>query len=181
MDVENPPLAGVLLLKPRIFRDDRGYFVETWQRERYETAGIPGVFVQDNHYQSRRGVLRGIHFQKEHPQGKLVSVSFGRIFDVAVDLRRDSPSFGRWCGVELSAENQEQLWIPPGMGHAFCVLSDLAHVHYKCTDYYIPGDEGGIVWNDPDLAIAWPLSRPVLSGKDAASPGMRHWMNSRYA
>jgi dTDP-4-dehydrorhamnose 3,5-epimerase len=181
VDRETTPLAGVLLLKPRIFRDERGYFVETWQRDRYEAAGISGVFVQDNHSQSRRGVLRGIHFQNTRPQGKLISVSFGRVFDVAVDLRRDSPTFGQWHGVELSAENQHQLWLAPGLGHAFCALSDTVHLHYKCTDYYVPGDEGTIAWNDPDLAIAWPLSRPVVSGKDAAAPGLREWMNSRHA
>jgi dTDP-4-dehydrorhamnose 3,5-epimerase len=180
MDVENTPLAGVLLFTPRIFRDSRGYFLETWRSDFYEAAGVSGTFVQDNHSQSRQAVLRGIHFQHERPQGKLVSVSYGRVFDVAVDLRRDSPSFGRWHGVELSAENQRQLWLPPGMGHAFCVLSDTAHVHYKCTEYYLPGDEGAIVWNDPDLAVAWPLSRPVLSAKDAAAPGLRQWMNSRH-
>lgn len=127
-------------------------------------------FVQDNHSCSARGVLRGIHFQIAHPQGKLISVSQGRVYDVAVDLRPGSPTFGQWYGAELSADNHRQLWIPPGLGHAFCVLSDQAHFHYKCTDYYVPGDEGCIIWNDPDLAIDWPLRDPVLSAKDAAAP-----------
>ncbi len=123
-----------------------------------------------------RGVLRGIHLQLTRPQGKLVSVSLGRIFDVAVDLRPSSPSFGRWFGVELSQEEQNQLWIPPGLGHGFCVLSDVAHFHYKCTEYYLPGDEAAIAWNDPDLGIAWPVTKPILSEKDAAAPGLKYWL-----
>lgn len=185
MDVTATPIDGVLLVKPRVFRDDRGCFMETWQSRRYEEAGIAGPFVQDNHSCSVRGVLRGIHFQRTRPQGKLISVSLGRVYDVAVDLRPQSPTFGRWFGTELSEENHHQLWLAPGMGHAFLVLSETAHFHYKCTDYYVPGDEGTIIWNDPELAIAWPLEAagrtagtpPVLSAKDAAAPGLSQWRN----
>ncbi|MEG6505676.1 dTDP-4-dehydrorhamnose 3,5-epimerase [Nitratidesulfovibrio sp. 1201_IL3209] len=170
MKIERSPIEGVLLVKPKVWHDTRGYFVETWQRERYAEAGIDLPFVQDNHSVSVRGTLRGLHFQKKHPQGKLVSVSLGSVFDVAVDIRRDSPTFGQWFGAELTQENQWQLWIAPGLAHAFFVTSELAHFHYKCTDYYRPGDEGGIRWNDPSLAISWPDIPPILSGKDAALP-----------
>lgn len=176
MDIISTPIDGVLLLKPKVFRDNRGFFVETWQKKRYEEAGIRLPFVQDNHSSSVRNVLRGIHFQIAHPQGKLISISLGRVYDVAVDLRPGSPTFGQWYGAELTAENQHQLWLAPGMGHGFCVLSDTAHFHYKCTDYYTPGDEGTIAWNDPDLAIAWPVPDPVLSAKDAAAPTLAAWL-----
>lgn len=175
MDVLQTPIAGVLHIIPQVFRDERGLFVETWNQQRYEKAGITAAFVQDNHSSSTRGVLRGIHFQRTHPQGKLISISYGRVYDVAVDTRPQSPTFGQWYAAELSAENQHQLWIAPGLAHAFLVMSDLAHFHYKCTDYYAPGDEGGIIWNDPDLAIPWPLrdlglETPILSTKDANAP-----------
>jgi len=180
MDVTVTPIDGVLLIKPKVFGDARGFFLETWQADRYAAAGVSGPFVQDNHSCSTRGVLRGIHFQKTRPQGKLISVSLGKVFDVAVDLRPDSPTFGKWYGAELSGENHHQLWLPPGMGHAFFVLSETAHFHYKCTEYYVPGDEGAIIWNDPDLAIAWPLAvagvdLPVLSAKDAVASTMKEW------
>lgn len=173
MEVMETGIEGVLLIKPRVWRDERGHFVETWQRERYEGAGINMPFVQDNHSSSRLGTLRGLHFQKEHPQGKLVSVSLGSVYDVAVDIRPGSPTRGKWFGVELNDENQWQLWIAPGLAHGFMVTSDLAHFHYKCTDYYHPGDEGAIRWNDPTLAVSWPLADPVLSAKDAAAPFWR--------
>lgn len=180
MEVVSTPIDGVLLIKPDVFRDPRGFFVETWQQKRYEEAGIRLPFVQDNHSRSVRGVLRGIHFQIAHPQGKLISVSVGRVYDVAVDLRPDSPSFGQWYGAELTADNQHQLWIAPGLAHGFCVLSDAAHFHYKCTEYYTPGDEGAIVWNDPDLAIPWPVREPILSAKDAAAPTLKEWLRQRH-
>ena len=171
MEVVKTPIEGVLLIKPQVFGDERGYFVETWQKERYEAAGIKLPFVQDNHSKSTKGILRGLHFQKQHPQGKLVMVSLGEVFDVAVDIRKGSPTFGKWFGAILNQENQNQLWIPPGMAHGFVVLSDVAHFHYKCTDFYHPGDEGSIRWNDPTIAIDWPYKEePVLSAKDQIAP-----------
>ncbi len=171
MIVEKTPIEGVLLVKPKVFGDKRGFFVETWQKQRYEEAGINLPFVQDNHSMSTKGILRGLHFQKKHPQGKLVMVSQGEVFDVAVDLRKDSPTFGQWFGALLTAENQHQLWVPPGMAHGFVVLSETAHFHYKCTDYYHPEDEGSIRWNDPDVDVKWPISfEPVVSEKDAKAP-----------
>lgn len=170
MEVEKTPLDGVLLIKPKVWGDERGYFVEIWQQKRYAAAGIDFPFVQDNHSMSTRGILRGLHYQKTHPQGKLVSVSLGSIFDVVVDIRPGSPTFGRWFGVELTRKNQWQLWIAPGLAHGFAVTSDIAHFHYKCTDYYCPEDEAGIRWNDPDIGIQWPVADPVLSAKDAVAP-----------
>ena len=171
MEVVKTPIEGVLLIKPQVVGDARGYFVETWQKERYEAAGINLPFVQDNHSKSTKGILRGLHFQKQHPQGKLVMVSLGEVFDVAVDIRKGSPTFGKWFGAILNQENQNQLWIPPGMAHGFVVLSDVAHFHYKCTDFYHPGDEGSIRWNDPTIGIDWPYKEePVLSAKDQIAP-----------
>lgn len=171
MEVVKTPIEGVLLIKPQVFGDQRGYFVETWQKEHYEAAGINLPFVQDNHSKSTKGILRGLHFQKQHPQGKLVMVSLGEVFDVAVDIRKGSPTFGKWFGAILNQENQNQLWIPPGMAHGFVVLSDVAHFHYKCTDFYHPGDEGSIRWNDPTIGIDWPYKKePVLSAKDQIAP-----------
>lgn len=174
MEVVKTPIEGVLLIKPKVFGDNRGYFVETWQKKRYEEAGINFPFVQDNHSKSTKGILRGLHFQKNHPQGKLVMVSLGEVFDVAVDIRKDSPTFGKWFGAILSDKNQHQLWIPPGMAHGFVVLSDVAHFHYKCTDYYRPDDEGSIKWDDPEIGIDWPIDfEPLVSAKD----GVAHSFN----
>lgn len=173
MEVVRAPLEGVLLIKPKIWGDARGFFVETWQQDRYAAAGIPAAFVQDNHSRSRKHILRGLHFQKKFPQGKLVSVSLGEVFDVVVDIRPDSPTRGQWYGATLTSENQHQLWIPPGMAHGFCVLSDVAHFHYKCTEFYHPEDEGSIRWNDPDIAVAWPITEPLVSEKDANAPFWR--------
>ncbi|MDL2210517.1 dTDP-4-dehydrorhamnose 3,5-epimerase [Desulfovibrio sp. OttesenSCG-928-O18] len=170
MKIETTPLAGVLLVKPKVWRDTRGYFVETWQKERYKEAGIDLPFVQDNRSRSSRGILRGLHFQRTFPQGKLVSVSRGSVFDVAVDIRKGSPTFGQWYGAELTEENQHQMWVPPGLAHGFCVCSESADFSYKCTEYYHPEDEGSIRWNDPDLAIVWPVADPILSAKDLAAP-----------
>ena len=167
MEVTKPRVDGVLLIKPKVFGDERGYFVETYQKERYSEIGITHPFVQDNHSMSRRGILRGLHYQTKHPQGKLVMVSLGAVFDVAVDIRPDSPTFGKWFGAILSQENQHQLWIPPGLAHGFLVLSDIAHFHYKCTDFYDPKNEASILWNDPELNIEWPFAEDVvLSQKD---------------
>ena len=167
MEVTKTRVDGVLLIKPKVFGDERGYFVETYQKERYSEIGITHPFVQDNHSMSRRGILRGLHYQTKHPQGKLVMVSLGAVFDVAVDIRLDSPTFGKWFGAILSQENQHQLWIPPGLAHGFLVLSDIAHFHYKCTDFYDPKNETSILWNDPELNIEWPFAEDVvLSQKD---------------
>ena len=164
------PIEGVLLIKPKVWGDARGYFVETWQQQRYEAAGIDLPFVQDNHSMSTRGILRGLHYQKTRPQGKLVYVSLGSVFDVAVDIRPGSVTFGKWFGVELSQQNQWQLWVRPGLAHGFVVTSDTAHFHYKCTDYYCPEDEAAIRWNDPSIGIDWPIAEPQLSAKDSAAP-----------
>ncbi len=170
MEVEKTPIEGVMLVKPKVWGDTRGYFVETWQQERYASVGIDLPFVQDNHSKSRYGTLRGLHFQRTHPQGKLVSVSLGSVFDVAVDIRRGSPTFGKWYGVELTQDNQWQLWIAPGLAHGFAVTSEVAHFHYKCTAYYCPDDEGAIRWNDPHVGVIWPVRKPILSEKDKVAP-----------
>ena len=166
MNVIETELAGVLIIEPRIFGDHRGFFKETFQAERYREAGIALPFVQDNHSRSQHGVLRGLHLQKSRPQGKLVNCSLGSVFDVAVDVDPRSKSFGAHVGVELSDKNHRQLWIPPGYAHGFCVLSETADLHYKCTDLYFPYDEGGLIWNDPEVGIEWPIEVPSLSEKD---------------
>ncbi len=170
MNVVPTSLPGVLLIEPKVFGDHRGFFLETYQAERYRQAGITLPFVQDNHSRSQRGVLRGLHFQLRHPQGKLVQVMRGAVFDVAVDIRRGSPSFGRWFGAVLSDENHRQLYIPPGFAHGFCVLSDVVDFVYKCTDYYHPEDEDGVSWQDPAIGIDWPITDPLLSDRDAGLP-----------
>lgn len=168
MEVIATDLPGVLLLRPRIFSDDRGWFAETWNEARFREDGLPSGFVQDNQSRSYKNVLRGLHFQLQQPQGKLVRAIAGRIFDVAVDIRRSSSHFGHWVGVELNAEIPEMLWIPPGFAHGFLVLSDSADVLYKTTDFYSAPAERTIRWNDPTLAIAWPLTaEPIVSAKDA--------------
>ncbi len=167
MKVIDTGLPGVLLLEPKVFGDARGFFMETWQAARYAEAGMPERFVQDNHSRSRRGVLRGLHYQLTQPQGKLVWVTRGAVFDVAVDVRRGSPHFGRWYGCQLDDVNHRQLYIPPGFAHGFCVVSEEADFFYKCTDYYHPQSERGIAWNDPEIGIDWPpLPEVALSGKD---------------
>ena len=165
-------LPGVLLLEPRVFGDDRGFFMESWNARTFgEATGLDVAFVQDNHSYSTRGVLRGIHYQVVRPQGKLVRVVTGSVFDVAVDLRRSSPTFGRWVGYELSAQNKLQMWIPPGFGHGFVVLSESADFLYKTTDYWIGQHDRTVRWNDPAIGIDWPLQgEPILAAKDAAAP-----------
>jgi dTDP-4-dehydrorhamnose 3,5-epimerase len=163
-------LPEVVLVEPRVHRDARGFFLETYRAPLYAAAGIGPTFVQDNHSRSTGPVLRGLHAQRRRPQGKLVHAVEGEIFDVAVDIRRGSPTFGRWVGAALSEENFRQLYVPPGFAHGFCVLRSPAQVEYKCTDFYDPDDELGIVWNDPDLAISWPLAAPLLSEKDRRLP-----------
>jgi dTDP-4-dehydrorhamnose 3,5-epimerase len=163
-------LPGVVLVEPTVYRDDRGFFLETYQQSRYAEHGIVGPFVQDNHSHSSKATLRGLHAQLARPQGKLVRAVRGEMFDVAVDVRRGSPGFGRWVGFVLSGDNFRQLYIPPGFVHGFCVLSDRVDVEYKCTDTYDPSSELTIAWNDPDIAIEWPVENPILSEKDAAAP-----------
>lgn len=170
MKVTETKLSGVLLFEPRVFRDERGFFLETWKRERYAAAGIDADFVQDNVSCSRRGVLRGLHYQNPMPQGKLVSVVQGTVFDVAVDLRADSPTLAQWVGVELSADNLHQLYIPEGFAHGFLVTSETAVVSYKCTAPYAPEHERSLRWDDPEIGIDWPIRIPNLSPKDASAP-----------
>ena len=172
-------LPEVLIIEPKVYGDARGFFAETYHEQRYREHGLDVRFVQDNQSRSRYGVLRGLHYQLTQPQGKLVRVSSGRVFDVAVDIRRDSPSFGRWIGIELDAESQRQMYIPPGFAHGFCVLSDSADFNYKCTDYYHPESEHGIAWNDPALGIEWPLPDADIrvSEKDACLPGLAEQPN----
>jgi dTDP-4-dehydrorhamnose 3,5-epimerase len=166
-------LPDVILLEPKRFGDDRGFFMEMFHAKRYAEAGIAGPFVQDNFSRSAKGILRGLHFQEPNAQGKLVQVLAGAVYDVAVDIRRGSPTFGRWVGVELSADNRRQLWVPAGFAHGFCVLSESADFHYKCTGFYSPTSEHGIAWNDPDLGIPWPVTSPQLSAKDSAAPRLK--------
>ncbi|OVE77134.1 dTDP-4-dehydrorhamnose 3,5-epimerase [bacterium F11] len=159
-------IPEVLLIEPEIFRDERGFFFESYQTQNYIRAGVPFLFVQDNHSKSLEKTLRGLHAQVEHPQGKLIRVLRGEIFDVAVDIRLGSPTFQHWVGEYLTSENNKQMYIPPGFAHGFCVLSEKAEVEYKCTDYYHPEDQITIAWNDPDIGIAWPIQNPNLSPKD---------------
>ena len=166
MKIERTLIPGVLVIRPRVFADARGFFLEAFNEARFARHGLPTQFRQDNHSRSGQDVLRGLHYQLRHPQGKLVTVVHGRIFDVAVDIRRGSPTFGRWHGIELSGEEPCYLWIPPGCAHGFCVLSDVADVVYKCTEVYQPEDERGIAWDDPALDITWPVQRPLISEKD---------------
>ena len=170
MKISHSKLKGCVIIEPRVFGDERGFFLETFQAVRYEQeAGIDLPFVQDNHSRSARGVLRGLHFQKTKPQGKLVRVVRGEVYDVAVDIRKGSATFGKWEGVILSEDNKKQFWVPPGFAHGFVVLSDTADFEYKCTDYYDPSDEGSILWSDADLDIPWPIANPVLSTKDESA------------
>ena len=170
MNVIETQLRHCVIIEPTIFGDERGFFLETFQASRYaDLAGINLPFVQDNYSRSSKGVLRGLHFQKTKPQGKLVRVVRGEVYDVAVDMRKSSATFGRWEGVVLSEYNKKQLWVPPGFAHGFVVISDIADFEYKCTDFYDPSDEGSIIWNDPDLNIPWPIDNPRLSEKDANS------------
>lgn len=170
-------ISDVILLEPTVFGDHRGFFMETWQRQTFAENGIDFDFVQDNHSKSSHGILRGLHYQIQQPQGKLVRVVEGCVFDVAVDMRQSSPTFGEWVGYELSAENHNMLWVPPGFAHGFYVISETAEFVYKCTDYYAPEHERSVLWNDPDLAIDWHLvagEEPVLSEKDAEAPSFKN-------
>lgn len=170
MNIIRTKLAGAIIIEPKVFGDHRGFFLETYQRDRYIEADISLDFIQDNHSRSSKGVLRGLHFQKTKPQGKLVRVVRGEVFDVVVDIREGSPTFGQWEGVLLNEENKRQFYVPPGFAHGFVTLSDTADFEYKCTDYYDPSDEGAIRWNDPEIGIEWPVVYPQLSDKDACAP-----------
>jgi dTDP-4-dehydrorhamnose 3,5-epimerase len=169
-------IPDVLIIEPDVHRDGRGFFLETYHEQKYRAGGVPGPFLQDNHSLSVGGTLRGLHLQARHPQGKLVRVVEGEIFDVAVDVRRGSPAFGQWVGHTLSAENFRQCWVPPGFAHGFCVLSERAHVEYKCTDFYDAAGEIGIVWNDPTIGIVWPIASPIVSDRDRRHPKLSELM-----
>lgn len=173
MKIVETSMAGLLVIEPACYRDARGFFLESFQEARYRAAGIAEDFPQDNHSRSARHVLRGLHFQVKRPQAQIVTVVRGRIFDVAVDLRRGSPTFARWFGVELSDEGPRQIYMAPGFAHGFCVLSDMADLHYKVSRQYDAEDEGGLLWSDPDVGVSWPIKRPVLSARDAAYPPLR--------
>lgn len=172
MQVVETPLPGVLRLKPKVFGDARGFFTESWNARTMADAGLDIAFVQDNHSRSARGVLRGLHYQLANPQGKLIRVARGAVFDVAVDIRRSSPHFGQWFGTVLSDENMEMLWVPPGFAHGFLTLSDTADFLYKVTSFYDAPSDCSLAWNDPDIAVAWPIAglTPALSAKDEAAP-----------
>jgi len=182
MRVIETELPGVVVIEPEVHKDERGFFLETFHGERYRRHGLPEVFVQDNHSRSVRGTLRGLHAQLRRPQGKLVRVVAGEVWDVAVDIRVGSPTFRRWVAVVLSAGNFRELYVPPGFAHGFCVLSEVAEVEYKCTDYYDPEGELRLAWNDPELAIPWPVRDPILSAKDRAARTLRelHSLLPRY-
>lgn len=180
--VETCEIEGLKIITPQVFEDARGYFVETYQYNDFKEAGIPQVFVQDNQSASRRGVLRGLHFQKEFPQDKLVRVIKGEVFDVAVDLREDSKTFGQWKGVVLSEDNKKQFFVPRGFAHGFLVLSDYAEFCYKCSDFYHPGDEGGLMYNDPDIGVEWPIAEDMellFSEKDTKQGSFRDYKAQR--
>jgi dTDP-4-dehydrorhamnose 3,5-epimerase len=176
MEFEPTAIADVVLIRPKVFGDPRGFFLESWEERKFAAGGINARFVQDNHSRSARNILRGLHYQIQQPQGKLVRVVTGTVYDVAVDVRRSSPTFGKWVGVTLSAENHDMLWVPPGFAHGFVVLSESADFLYRVTDFWAPQHERAIQWNDPDLRIQWPLAEgavPTLSGKDAIAPRFR--------
>ena len=166
MKIITTSIKGILIVEPKTFKDKRGFFMETYNQNRYNESGISATFVQDNLSYSLKNTLRGLHFQIKHPQAKLIQVISGEIFDVAVDLRPGSATFGKWTGVHLSDENRRQVFIPKGFAHGFCVLSEFALFYYKCSDFYAPDDEGGIIWSDPDIGIEWPVENPIISEKD---------------
>ena len=173
MKITETSLPGVFLIEPKRFGDNRGFFLETFRSDLFEEAGISAQFVQDNHSRSSKGVLRGLHYQLVQPQGKFVRVATGAVFDVAVDVRRGSPNFGQWFGAELSEDNMNMMYVPPGFAHGFVVLSDTADFIYKCTDYYHPESEQGIAWDDPDIGVEWPISDIMLSEKDKLNPKLK--------
>ncbi len=173
VNIKQLDLPGVYIIEPACFKDLRGFFLETFHQQKYEAAGIDRTFVQDNQSHSKKGVLRGLHYQLKHPQGKLIYAVTGAIFDVAVGIRAGSPTFGKWTGAELSADNKRQIYVPEGFAHGFVVLSESADVIYKCTDLYAPGDEYGILWSDTEIGINWPVETPILSPKDLENPRLK--------
>ncbi|MHC4326268.1 MAG: dTDP-4-dehydrorhamnose 3,5-epimerase [Planctomycetota bacterium] len=173
MNIIETNIPGVLVLEPKVFTDERGYFLETFNSKRYEQVGIPGSFVQDNISFSKKGILRGLHFQFPQSQGKLIQVLSGEVLDVVVDIRAGSPTYSQWVGEVLSESNHRQMYVPPGFAHGYCVTSEAALFSYKCTDFYNPATEHGIIWNDPDIGIEWPITQPVLSPKDAVYAGLK--------
>ena len=177
MKVTETELPGVLLIEPTVFRDDRGFFLETFSAGRYRSVGIEGTFVQDNHSRSLKGTIRGLHLQRTKPQGKLMRAVSGEMFDVAVDVRVGSPTFGRWTSAVLTGDNFHQLYVPPGFAHGFAVLSDVVDVEYKCTDYYDKGDELTVRWDDPQIAIEWPAGTPILSSRDREAKTLKELMD----
>jgi dTDP-4-dehydrorhamnose 3,5-epimerase len=176
LTIESRHLNGIAVIVPEVFQDDRGFFLEAFRKDQFLELGLPGEFVQDNHSRSARGVLRGLHFQWNPPMGKLMRVTVGSAFLVAVDIRKGSPTLGRWFGLEVSAENKKQVWAPAGFARGFCVLSDYAEIQYKCTGIYNSGGESGIRWNDPAIGIAWPIQDPILSRKDESAQPLAEWL-----
>jgi dTDP-4-dehydrorhamnose 3,5-epimerase len=179
MKINTTPIDGLLVLEPDVYRDERGFFLETFHEQKYESFGIESNFVQDNLSFSSKGILRGLHFQYRHPQAKLVQALSGEVFDVAVDIRPGSPTFGKWFGIRLSQDNLYQMFIPEGFAHGYCVVSETTLFAYKCTDFYSPSDEGGLLWSDPDIGIEWPVSDPVLSQKDSRLPRLSEFSKER--
>jgi dTDP-4-dehydrorhamnose 3,5-epimerase len=174
--IESVPIEGAAVIVPEVFEDDRGFFFEAFRVDQFGELGLPTEFVQDNHSRSAKGVVRGLHFQWEPPMGKLMRVTFGSAFLVAVDIRKGSPTLGRWFGVEASAQNKKQVWAPAGFARGFCVLSEFAEVQYKCTGLYNSKAESGVLWNDPEIGIEWPVASPILSGKDAKAQTLAEWL-----
>ena len=178
LKIESRHLGEVVVLAPEVFQDERGFFLEAYRADQFEALGLPTNFVQDNHSRSVKGVLRGLHFQWEPPMGKLMRVTVGTSYLVAVDIRKGSPTFGKWFGIEVSAENKKQVWAPAGFARGFCVLSDVAELQYKCTGIYNNKAESGILWNDPEIGVEWPVKNPILSGKDAKAQTLKQWIAS---
>jgi dTDP-4-dehydrorhamnose 3,5-epimerase len=177
LTIDPTPLPDVYVITPEVFEDERGFFMETYRVDQFQQFGLPTDFVQDNHSRSFRGALRGLHFQWEPPMGKLMRVSLGAAFLIAVDIRRDSPTLGKWFGLEVSAQNRKQVWAPAGFARGFCVLSDVAEIQYKCTGLYNSGAESGIRWDDPDIGINWPIKNPILSAKDRQAQSLKQWLS----
>lgn len=178
IQIESEHLNGLVVIKPEVFEDDRGFFMETYRKDQFKEIGLPSDFVQDNHSRSSKGVVRGLHFQWEPPMGKLMRVTFGSAFLVAVDIRKNSPSFGKWYGEEVSAKNKKQIWAPAGFARGFCVLSEFAEIQYKCTGIYNKNCESGILWNDPEIGIEWPITSPSLSEKDKKAQTLNEWLKN---
>jgi dTDP-4-dehydrorhamnose 3,5-epimerase len=176
VNIDSEKLDGLMVIRPDVFEDERGFFLETYRKDQFLDLGLPGDFVQDNHSRSSKGVLRGLHFQWDPPMGKLMRVTVGTAFLVAVDIRKGSPTLGEWFGIEVSAQNKKQVWAPAGFARGFCVLSDVAEIQYKCTGMYNNNGESGVLWNDPAIGIEWPLKDPILSKKDEAAQTLKEWL-----